>query len=96
MISMGTIEKLREQNHTHGLYCMSCDRWGKAKFPFLTGSAAPGEKGWCAVGVVQVHAPCTPMAEATFHKSFCPLCVPSILSRLYRFVHHHFILLFSD
>ena len=30
MISMGTIEKLREQNHILALYCISCDRWGKA------------------------------------------------------------------
>ena len=27
---MGTIEKLREQNHKLALYCLSCDRWGLA------------------------------------------------------------------
>ena len=35
MISMGTIEKLREQNHTLGLYCQSCNRWGKANLDWL-------------------------------------------------------------
>ena len=30
MISMGTIEKLKEQNHRLALYCMRCDRWGEA------------------------------------------------------------------
>ena len=30
MISMGTIEKLRDQNHKLALYCISCDRWGMA------------------------------------------------------------------
>jgi hypothetical protein len=35
MISMGTIEKLREQNHTLALYCLSCDRWGEANLEWL-------------------------------------------------------------
>ena len=35
MISMGTIEKLREQNHTLALYCLSCDRWGEANLDWL-------------------------------------------------------------
>ena len=35
MISMGTIEKLRDQNHTLGLYCISCNRWGKADLDWL-------------------------------------------------------------
>jgi hypothetical protein len=35
MISMGTIEKLRDQNHTLALYCMSCDRWGMADLDWL-------------------------------------------------------------
>jgi len=35
MISMGTIEKLREQNHILALYCISCDRWGKADLDWL-------------------------------------------------------------
>ena len=35
MISMGTIEKLREQNHILALYCISCDRWGKADLEWL-------------------------------------------------------------
>ncbi len=35
MISMRTIEKLREQNHILALYCISCDRWGKADLDWL-------------------------------------------------------------
>ncbi len=35
MISMGTIEKLREQNHILALYCITCDRWGKADLDWL-------------------------------------------------------------
>ncbi len=35
MISMGTIENLREQDHTLALYCLSCDRWGKANLDWL-------------------------------------------------------------
>ncbi len=35
MISMATIENLREQNHTLGLYCLSCDRWGEANLDRL-------------------------------------------------------------
>ena len=35
MISMGTIEKLREQNHILALYCISCGRWGKADLDWL-------------------------------------------------------------
>ena len=35
MISMGTIEKLREQNHTLALYCMPCNRWGMADLDWL-------------------------------------------------------------
>jgi hypothetical protein len=35
MISMGTIEKLRAQNHTLALYCISCDRWGMADLDWL-------------------------------------------------------------
>ena len=35
MISMGTIEKLREQNHTLALYCLFCDRWGMADLDWL-------------------------------------------------------------
>jgi hypothetical protein len=35
MISMGTIEKLREQNHILALYCISCDRWGEANLDWL-------------------------------------------------------------
>ncbi len=35
MISMGTIEKLREQNHILALYCLSCDRWGEANLDRL-------------------------------------------------------------
>ncbi len=27
---MGTIEKLRDQDHKLALYCLSCDRWGLA------------------------------------------------------------------
>ena len=35
MISMGTIENLREQNHTLALYCLTCNRWGKANLDQL-------------------------------------------------------------
>ncbi len=35
MISMVTIENLREQNHTLALYCLSCDRWGEANLDRL-------------------------------------------------------------
>ncbi len=35
MISMGTIEKLREQNHTLALYCLSCNRWDEANLDQL-------------------------------------------------------------
>ncbi len=35
MISIGTIEQLHNQNHTLALYCMSCDRWGKANLDSL-------------------------------------------------------------
>ena len=35
MISMGTIETLRDQNHTLALYCMSCNRWGEADLDWL-------------------------------------------------------------
>ncbi len=35
MISMGTIEKLKQQNHTLALYCPACDRWGKANLDWL-------------------------------------------------------------
>ncbi|MEE8055829.1 MAG: hypothetical protein V3T38_07265 [Gammaproteobacteria bacterium] len=32
---MGTIENLREHNHTLALYCLSCDRWGEANLDRL-------------------------------------------------------------
>ncbi len=32
---MGTIEELQSQNHTLGLYCLSCDRWCKADLDWL-------------------------------------------------------------
>ncbi len=35
MISMGTIENLREQNHTLALYCLFCNRWGEANLDRL-------------------------------------------------------------
>ena len=35
MISMGTIEELRHQDHTLALYCLSCDRWGEANLEWL-------------------------------------------------------------
>jgi hypothetical protein len=35
MISMGTIESLREHNHTLALYCISCNRWGEANLDWL-------------------------------------------------------------
>lgn len=30
MISIGTFQGLHDQNHTLGLYCISCDRWDVA------------------------------------------------------------------
>ena len=35
MISMGTFENLREQNHTLALYCIACDSWGNANLDCL-------------------------------------------------------------
>jgi len=35
MISMGTIESLREHNHILALYCLSCNRWGEANLDWL-------------------------------------------------------------
>ena len=35
MISMGTIEELHSQDHSLGLYCISCDRWGEANLDWL-------------------------------------------------------------
>ena len=35
MISIGTLEELHDQNHTLGLYCMSCDRWRVADLDAL-------------------------------------------------------------
>ncbi len=35
MISMGTLQKLRDQNHKLALYCLSCDRWGLADLDLL-------------------------------------------------------------
>jgi len=35
MISMGTIESLREHSHTLALYCLSCNRWGEANLDWL-------------------------------------------------------------
>ncbi len=35
MISMGTFEELHSQNHSLGLYCISCDRWGVANLDLL-------------------------------------------------------------
>ncbi len=35
MISIGTIEELHSQNHSLGLYCMPCDRWGMANLDWL-------------------------------------------------------------
>ena len=32
---MGTIEKLRDQNHGLALYCIPCDRWGMANLDQL-------------------------------------------------------------
>ena len=30
MISIATIEELHDKNHSLGLYCISCNRWGEA------------------------------------------------------------------
>ena len=35
MIRMGTIEELHSQNHSLGLYCIFCDRWGEANLDQL-------------------------------------------------------------
>ncbi len=35
MISIGTIQDLHDQNHTLGLYCISCDRWRVADLDAL-------------------------------------------------------------
>ena len=35
MISMRTFEELRDHNHSLGLYCLSCDRWGVANLDRL-------------------------------------------------------------
>jgi len=35
MIRMGTISELHSQNHSLGLYCISCDRWGEANLEWL-------------------------------------------------------------
>jgi len=35
MISMETIQKLRDQDHKLALYCLSCDRWGMADLDWL-------------------------------------------------------------
>ena len=55
MISMGTIEKLRDQNHMLALYCISCDRWGMADLDWL----------------VQIGKGDKPVAEARFRCRDC-------------------------
>ena len=35
MITIGTMEELRDQNHTLALYCLSCNRWGEANLDRL-------------------------------------------------------------
>ena len=35
MISMATIDDLREEQHTLALYCLSCNRWGEANLEWL-------------------------------------------------------------
>jgi len=35
MIHVGTIEELQSQDYALGLYCLSCDRWGKANLDWL-------------------------------------------------------------
>jgi len=35
MISMRTFEELRDHNHSLGLYCLRCDRWGVANLDSL-------------------------------------------------------------
>ena len=35
MISMRTFEEFRDHNHSLGLYCLSCDRWGLANLDSL-------------------------------------------------------------
>ncbi len=35
MIRMGTIKELHSQNHSLGLYCISCDRWDEANLDQL-------------------------------------------------------------
>ncbi len=35
MISIGTIEELQRQDYGLALYCLSCNRWGKANLDWL-------------------------------------------------------------
>ena len=35
MFQLQTFSDLHDQNHTLGLYCLSCDRWGKANLDCL-------------------------------------------------------------
>lgn len=35
MIRMATIEELKRQNHSLGLFCAACDRWGDADLDAL-------------------------------------------------------------
>ncbi|MGI9262178.1 MAG: hypothetical protein ACR2QR_09085 [Woeseiaceae bacterium] len=38
MLQLATFIDLQEQQHTLGLYCMACDRWGEADLPRLIAS----------------------------------------------------------
>lgn len=52
MISIGTFQDLHDQNHTLGLYCISCDRWHVAD---LAGLIQAGRvSGLCGDGLAAI------------------------------------------
>ncbi len=77
MISMGTIENLREHNHTLALYCLSCDRWGEVNLDWLI-QIGQGDKPvtesrfWCRdwgeIVVKQVRPPVPSLGQAIVAK----------------------------
>lgn len=55
MISIGTFQDLHDQNHTLGLYCISCDRWHVAD---LAGLIQAGRvSGLCGDGLLAAILP---------------------------------------
>lgn len=70
MISMGTIENLREQNHTLALYCLSCNRLGEANLDRL----------------IQIGKGDKPVTEARFRCKDCGEIVEKLVSQLLVFM----------